>query len=198
MRSPGSAPAFALMIALSTVSVAGADAQPHAAEFTPVAVLSVPPLNIPGPPSQGVPPSPQAESETHYAGSEAEHEELQRLAASDPTVPPAGQVLASAVGSSLAGAASVTTTFPGLNYPASLGAPPDTTLAKSGSRVLEATNSSVRLFNTSGGVLATTSTASLFGVSTGMTDPKVFYDSNSAYPRFILLVADSHSPTNSF
>jgi hypothetical protein len=89
------------------------------------------------------------------------------------------------------GTASVTTAFAGLNYAASLGLPPDTTLAKSTSRVLEATNSSVRLFDTSGGVLATTSTASLFAVSTGMTDPKVFFDNNSAYPRFMLLVADS-------
>jgi hypothetical protein len=177
----------ALMIALFALPAARA-----AAELTPVAVLSVPPLKVPGPPPQGVPPSPQAESEDHYVGSEADHEELQRLAASDPTVPAAGQVLAS---SSLVGTASVTTTFPGLNYPASLGLPPDTTLAKSGSRVLEATNSSVRLFNTSGGVLSTTSTASLFGVSTGMTDPKVFFDNNSAYPRFILLVADSHTTT---
>src|ERR1700694_1530136 len=30
----------------------------------------------------------------------------------------------------------------------------------------------------------------MFGVSTGMTDPKVFFDNNSSYPRFILLVKD--------
>jgi hypothetical protein len=73
--------------------------------------------------------------------------------------------------------------------------PPDTTLARSSNRVVELVNSRARLFNSSGGVIQTTTLNSLlgavdeFGRPAGpvLFDPKVIYDRNSAYPRFYAL-----------
>ena len=160
------------------------------AQILPVETRSVPPLPPSTIPPQGIPASSYGPSPEPSGPSEREHEWLQQFAVTDPSAPWPDQIVP-LTSNSAAPLASITTSFSGLDYPASLSYPPDTTVAKSGLRVLEATNSSLRLFNTSGSPLATTSTASMFGVSTGMTDPKVFFDNNSSYPRFILLVEDS-------
>jgi hypothetical protein len=165
-------------------------AQANQAEIFPVETRSVPPSPPSAIPPQGIPPSSYGPTPEQYGPSEREHEWLQQFAITDPSAPLAGQVV-SLASNPAATPATITTSFAGLDYPASLSYPPDTTVAKSSLRVLEATNSSLRLFNTSGSALATTSTASMFGVSTGMTDPKVFFDNNSTYPRFVLLVEDT-------
>lgn len=64
--------------------------------------------------------------------------------------------------------------------------PPDTTMGKSPNRVLEATNSALRLFTNAGGVLATANLNSFFSAPAAsglLFDPKVLYDRLSSTPR---------------
>ncbi|HXO22132.1 MAG TPA: hypothetical protein VOA87_19615 [Thermoanaerobaculia bacterium] len=160
-------------------------------ELAPLEHRSVVPLDVAArATSNTTPPASEHESDEHYAVSKEEHELLQEIAASDPDAPRADQVVLLAA-APLAAATVVVTSFAGLDYSSSGSAvPPDTTIAKSGSRVFEATNSAVRLFNTSGGVLATSSTSTFVGQTVGniMTDPKVFFDANSVHPRFFMVV----------
>jgi hypothetical protein len=88
--------------------------------------------------------------------------------------------------------ADITTSFLGLNRLTAqnhgfIFVPPDPQVAKSSSRVLEATNSALRLFNTTGGVLQTMDLNTFFGAPTGdglLFDPKTIYDINAARQRF--------------
>ncbi len=64
--------------------------------------------------------------------------------------------------------------------------PPDTIVSKSTKRVIEATNSAIRLSQSSGAVLATRDLNSFFGaaVANGLLfDPKVYFDRNSTTKR---------------
>jgi hypothetical protein len=64
--------------------------------------------------------------------------------------------------------------------------PPDTTLGKSPNRAIEATNSAIRLFTNTCGVVATANLNTFFGaaVANGLLfDPKVYYDRNATRPR---------------
>jgi hypothetical protein len=64
--------------------------------------------------------------------------------------------------------------------------PPDTIAGASGTRVVEAVNSAVRLFTKVGGVLQTTNLNAFMGapVANGrLFDPKVYYDRNATNPR---------------
>jgi hypothetical protein len=64
--------------------------------------------------------------------------------------------------------------------------PPDTIVGKSPNRVIEATNSAIRLFNTAGAVMATRDLNTFFGaaVASGrLFDPKVYFDRNAVNPR---------------
>lgn len=88
-------------------------------------------------------------------------------------------------------AASVTLNFLGLNRQTAANngfvfIPPDTILGKSPNQVIEATNSAIRLFTPSGGVLTTRDLNSFFGASTAngrLFDPKVYFDRNAANRR---------------
>lgn len=89
--------------------------------------------------------------------------------------------------------ASIATNFPGLNRLTSqnngfIFNPPDTTMGKSPSRVLEATNSALRLTTTTGVQLAALNLNTFFpagGAASGLLfDPKVLFDRLSATPRF--------------
>jgi hypothetical protein len=94
-------------------------------------------------------------------------------------------------GSGISPQAAMPTIFDGLDF-ASAGSafvPPDTTMGKSSSHVLEAANTGIRLFSTSGTVQATRSLSSFFGVTTnGLPfDPKVYFDRNASRQRFYVV-----------
>lgn len=89
----------------------------------------------------------------------------------------------------------VATSFVGLDRPSaanhgSVFFPPDTIVAKSNTRVLEAANSAVRLFTTTGGVLQTKDLNTFFSAATGnglLFDPKVYFDRNATNRRFYII-----------
>jgi hypothetical protein len=74
---------------------------------------------------------------------------------------------------------------------------PDTIVAKSPTRVMEAVNSAVRLFDTAGNVLGTRDLNSFFGAPVlggpaldfagRLFDPKVYYDRNARNPRVYIV-----------
>ena len=60
------------------------------------------------------------------------------------------------------------------------GSPPDTILARGSNTLIEMVNRRARLFNSSGGVLATTTLNTFFGASGALLfDPKIVYDRGS-------------------
>lgn len=93
------------------------------------------------------------------------------------------------------GAPTLQTQFNGLNRLTAanngfLFRPPDEILGKSPNRILEGTNSAVRLFNNAGGTLATLDLNTFMGapVANGrLFDPKVYYDRNATNPRFYVV-----------
>lgn len=100
--------------------------------------------------------------------------------------------------------ADVTTSFVGLDRPGAANNgfvffPPDTIVAKSFTRVLEATNSAVRLFTTTGTVIGTSNLNAFFGVSTTngrLFDPKVYFDRNAANRRFYVVALQKAGTTD--
>jgi hypothetical protein len=88
-------------------------------------------------------------------------------------------------------APTVVTNFLGLNRQTATNngsafVPPDTIVGKSPNRVIEATNSAIRLFNTTGGTLATANLNTFFGAATAnglLFDPKVYFDRNATNRR---------------
>jgi hypothetical protein len=105
----------------------------------------------------------------------------------------------------------VSTNFAGLNRLTAqnhgfIFVPPDTTIAKSPNRVLEGTNSALRLFTPAGGVLATADLNTFFGALTTnglMFDPKVIFDRLSNNRRFWIVALQKKGnldadPTNDF
>jgi hypothetical protein len=105
----------------------------------------------------------------------------------------AADALASAPGPEALAAAS--TSFVGLDRPSAANNgfvffPPDTIVAKSVTRVLEAANSAVRLFDTVGNVIETRDLNTFFAASTTnglLFDPKVYFDQNAANRRFYVV-----------
>jgi hypothetical protein len=87
------------------------------------------------------------------------------------------------------------TLFTGLDRPSAVNhgfvfTPPDEILGKSPNRVLEGTNSAVRLFTNSGGTLDTADLNTFMGAGTGnglLFDPKVYFDRNAENPRFFVV-----------
>jgi hypothetical protein len=72
--------------------------------------------------------------------------------------------------------------------------PPDTIVAKSNIRVLEAVNTSMRLFTTAGGVLSTSTLNAFFGTGNPVLfDPKVYYDRNAVNRRFYVVALQGTS-----
>lgn len=68
--------------------------------------------------------------------------------------------------------------------------PPDEIVGKSPNRILEGTNSALRLFTNSGSTLATLNLNSFMGAPLAngrLFDPKVYYDRNAANPRFFVV-----------
>jgi hypothetical protein len=97
----------------------------------------------------------------------------------------------------------VTASFVGLDRPGSTDQgvvyfPPDTNVAKSRFRVLEATNAALRLFTNAGGVLATKPLTTFFGASAAngrVFDPKVYYDRLGANPRLLVVALQKGGTT---
>jgi len=89
----------------------------------------------------------------------------------------------------------VTTSFTGLDRLTSINngfifVPPDPIIAKSVLRVLQATNSAIRLTTTVGGVIQTSDLNTFFGAATAnglVFDPKVFFDRNAVNRRFYVV-----------
>src|SRR6185312_1436015 len=74
--------------------------------------------------------------------------------------------------------------------------PPDTSVAKSPTRVLEAVNGALRLSNTSGGTIATVDLNTFFGaaVANGLLfDPKVYFDRNATNQRFYVVALQQNT-----
>lgn len=93
--------------------------------------------------------------------------------------------------------------FPGLDQPAGGNYPAaDTNVAKSSSRVLEAVNSTLRLFLPDSTVLATKDLLAFMGASgtDGIVfDPRVYFDRTGSNPRFYVVAAQSNTgQTGSF
>jgi hypothetical protein len=106
--------------------------------------------------------------------------------------PTADQVLSPEVNPA---SADITTSFVGLNRLTAQNNgfvfhPADPQVAKSTTKVLEATNSALRMFNLTGGVIQTRDLNTFFGAPIGppgeqlLFDPKVIYDRNAANRRF--------------
>jgi hypothetical protein len=77
--------------------------------------------------------------------------------------------------------------------------PPDTIVAKSPTRVLEAVNSALRLSNTSGGTIATADLNTFFGatVANGLLfDPKLYFDRNATNQRFYVVALQQSTNPN--
>jgi hypothetical protein len=95
----------------------------------------------------------------------------------------------------------VATSFVGLDRPGAANNgivffPPDTIVAKSTTKVLEAVNSAVRMFSTVGAVAQTKDLNTFFGASTAngiLFDPKVYYDRNAANRRFYVVALQQKS-----
>lgn len=116
-------------------------------------------------------------------------------AARAPASPGAAPAALSAVDGPEPLTSDVTVSFTGLDRitsanNGSLFFPPDTIVAKSNTRVLEATNSALRLFTTTGSVLATRDLNTFFGAPTAdglLFDPKVYYDRNATNRRMYVV-----------
>jgi hypothetical protein len=82
-------------------------------------------------------------------------------------------------------------TFEGLNISETGGwVPPDTISAKSPNRILEATNSAMRLFDNAAVALQTIDLNTFFNapsINGALFDPKVYYDRNAANPRMFVV-----------
>jgi hypothetical protein len=123
-------------------------------------------------------------------GVDAETYRREKAAAVWAPAPAPGQraVPVTAAGAAAVPAAALPTLFNGLDQPTSGGfSPPDTIVGKSPTRVLEATNSAIRLTNTAGTNLQTRTLVDFFGADAAngsVVDPKVFYDVNSTNDRF--------------
>jgi hypothetical protein len=103
--------------------------------------------------------------------------------------------------------APVTTSFAGLNRPASTSNgfvfnPPDTIAGKSSTHVIEATNSAIRLFNTSGTVLSTMTLSAFLGKTVSdppddiLFDPKVYFDRIGPNQRFFVVALEVNGRDN--
>jgi hypothetical protein len=94
----------------------------------------------------------------------------------------------------------VLTTINGLSYqPAANLRPSDANAAASATRVIEAVNTEIALYSTSGGPpIHTQPLATFFGAATGsgwgpVIDPRVYYDLNAANPRFWVVAVQRRS-----
>jgi hypothetical protein len=174
---------FALVPALVVSAAAAADVPVLATSDEPVTVPQEEgPVAVPEVMEPVAAPRPASVSDAQYAA--------EKLAARS-TIAPSGAVAVPIPRESDAARAAVVTSFGGLNRQTAANngfvfVPPDTILAKSPTRVIEAVNSAVRLFNTTGGVLATRDLNSFFGAAVAngrLFDPKVYYDRNAVNPR---------------
>jgi hypothetical protein len=201
-----------LSVALATLllNANSATAATAGIEILPLWTEPAVPVVTPDPPSRFVPPRPMQVPLPYHTGMPPqEWEALKTLAISDPLAEPADEIMpvpfASANTSTAAGDnfgktlqpiaanSTVLTTFPGLDYATGGAITPDPIVAKSGFRVLQAVNQALRLYNTSGSVLATTTTQAFLGLSPtqNTSDPKVFFDKNGANLRFYFFVLEA-------
>ena len=197
MRKISRYPAVLLVAALAVCGL-GAGGSREGERFAPVAVERIAPLPA-GPvhPAAGVPRAvavalPEVDEEDAAAG--------KARAAITPTAEPADSEVALPAGGprgAAVRAASAGISFDGLDRTAAanngqLSFPPDTTLAKSGFRLLQGTNSALRLFTPTGGVLATRDLNTFFdaALSDGMLfDPKVLFDGGDPKNRRLYVAA---------
>lgn len=184
-------------------------AAPHALHaelsFDPAAVLSFPPIDRPTTPDLGLPPA----APPPFVPPEGLEKYLQRKRAAvhDPLAQPPDAIVPLATSARvlesraqgagplvhLASPASIITSFAGLDQlsvPENDTNPPDTTLAKSGFRVLEAVNASLRLSQNAGNTIQTKSLMSFFSAFPGdgvMFDPRVIFDRIGPNLRFYVV-----------
>jgi hypothetical protein len=105
---------------------------------------------------------------------------------------PASQAQALAEPSGPAPRISVPISFTGLSQGGFI--PPDTIVAKSGTRVLELVNTSIRLTNTVGGAISSTTLNTFFGAAgSALFDPKVYFDRNAVNRRFYAIALQGNS-----
>lgn len=137
--------------------------------------------------------------------SEAEFAARKEGAARDPRLAsPADQVIG-ASGPSTQGAAQVTASFFGTNILQAqnsgfLSVPPDPQVAASGTRVIEAVNSSIRARTRNGTLVQTLDLNQFFGLPPAdlfdqtLFDPKVIYDPNAQHKRFYVVALQTSFP----
>jgi hypothetical protein len=179
-----------------------------AAEQGPSPQLLDRPVQVPAASSAEAPvPTVQTPMEVHRPGSVSDEEYAAEKEAARtgpaPTERPE-QLPMPRASSDAAQAPAVVTSFTGLNRATSVNngtvfAPPDTIVGKSPNRVLEATNSAIRLFTTAGGVLGTANLNTFFGAATGnglLFDPKVYYDRNATRPRMYVVALQKKGTDN--
>jgi hypothetical protein len=178
-------------------SVSNATAAAAEQEFGPVEVEEVAPLGS----SKFEEPLPSARPSPAPGGQrnvtirhrppvdENTHKVIKAKAASDPAAQGADTLEAEPTPL----APTITTSFVGLDRPSAANNgveffPPDTIIAKSNTRVIEAANSALRLFTTTGGVIQTKDLNTFFGSSADpLFDPKVYFDRNATNRRFYVV-----------
>jgi hypothetical protein len=126
---------------------------------------------------------------------------LKAGAATKPGAPNANSVLRPTSSTPQPSTSDIQTSFVGLDRPSAANhgfqfVPPDPTVAKSPNRVLQATNSALRLFTTTGSAIQTLDLNTFF-VNTPtangiLFDPKVYYDRNATNPRFYVVALQSN------
>jgi hypothetical protein len=161
---------------------------------TPAALFNQPTAAPPGPPVAVPAPRPAAVSPAQHAAEQAvARTGPAPTGATKLALPPAGALPALSITAAFAGLNRETAANNGFVF-----IPPDTILGKSPTEVLEATNSALRLFDTTGGVLATADLNTFFGAALAdarLFDPKVYYDRNAAFPRTYVVGLQKNTAT---
>jgi hypothetical protein len=114
-----------------------------------------------------------------------------QILGSDPEPPPPPQT------EGLIGDSAIVRSFAGIDFPTSGSQIPDTSLARSPNRVLEATNGMLRLTGTDGTLKSQMSMDAFFGLSgqaAGTIDPKAFYDNLGPTKVFVIAVMGKGTP----
>ncbi|MGH2627332.1 MAG: hypothetical protein ACRDHY_11855, partial [Anaerolineales bacterium] len=166
------------------LAVSGAQAQNgDAKDFSPVALIQIPPLpeaftaEVPGPPLYVEPPEHRPiDPQTWHL--------LKQRATRDPSAKSPDVVIPPPAPTGI----NPTPLFPGISYGGI--SPPDPTIGKSSTRIIQAVNSAVSLYTTSGTPLQSKTLADFLAAPSQPFppfDPKVLYDRNAANQRYYVL-----------
>jgi hypothetical protein len=186
---------------------AGAIAPAGPAEIGPEAAASDHAVSAPAAPAAAPSgaravsvPGPAAVDAATYAREKAAAAHGSAPAATAVGTPPAESAAA-------APASSIGASFAGLNRPSAASNgfvfnPPDTIVGKSGTHVIEATNSAIRLFSTTGSVLSTLTLSAFMGKTVTdppddiLFDPKVYFDQLGPNQRFYVVALEVNGKGN--